>query len=210
MMDEFAFQRPTFIVPLPTARTPIEIIDIVLNVKVKYNYEEIYRFIDELQWPNESLIIDDRWFSVFHLYTLHLLNDPIDMSNLTERRIYRPKLFIRKNDKFSPFNFHFLLNLFDIEYQLKNNEQFPEVWRTTFDKTKVTVSVTTVNPTEESQTSSLEVNGGKDEPRSLLDVLKMICREEKYDEDHARVWEKTFQGQYHFASIPNALFLRFR
>ena len=178
----------------PEAVTPIEITDIVLNVKVKYNYEEIDKFINELQWPNEALVIGDRWLSVFELYTLHLFNDPVDMSSLTERKIYRPKLFIRKNDKFSPFNFYFLLNLFDIEYQLKDDKQFPEVWRTTFNRITVTVNVTKLNQIEDTRTSS-EANVEEHEARSLLDVLKIICREQKYDEDHANVWKEALQGK---------------
>ena len=178
---------------LSTAGTSTEITDITLNVKVKYDYEEIDQFITDLLWPYEALVINDRWLSVFQLYTLHLLNDPVDMSSLTERKFYRPKLFIRKNDKFSPFYFQFLLNLFDIEYQLKNDQQFPEVWRTTFDKTEVTVNVMKVNQKEGSGTS-LELNVEEDETRNLLKVLKLICREQKYDEDHARVWEKALQG----------------
>ena len=194
---------------LSTAGTPTEITDIVLNVKVKCNYEEIDKFITELLWPHESMVINNRWLSVFQLYTLHSLNDPVDMSSLTERKLYRPKLFIRKNDKFSPFYFHFLLNLFDIEYQLKNDQQFPEVWRTTFDETDVTVNVTKFNQKEASGTS-LEVKVEEDEARNLFNVLKIICREQKYDEDHARVWEKAFQGLSRCFTHQNRSFLRFR
>lgn len=199
-MEDFVERQPSFIISpsVPFTSTtearPAEIPDIVLNVKVKHNYEEIDQFISELQWPNEALVIDHRWLSVFELYTLQLLNDPVDMSSLTERKMYRPKLFIRKNDKFSPFNFYFLLNLFDIDYRLKDNQQFPKVWRTMFNRTKVTVNVTKLNQMEESRTS-LELNVKEHEATSLLDVLEIICREQKYDKDHARVWEKAFQGE---------------
>jgi hypothetical protein len=177
----------------PSAVTPTEISDIVLNIKVKYNYEEINEFINELRLPNETMLIGNRRLSVFQLYTLHSLNDPVDMSSLTERTIYRSKLFIRKNDKFSPFNFCFLLNLFDIEYQMNHDEQFPKVWRTTFN-TKVKVNVMKFSQMEDGRTSS-ELNDDKHEARNLLDVFKIICREQKYDEQHAKEWKEKFQGK---------------
>ena len=124
--------------PLPD--TPIVINNIVLNVNIRYNHDEIDKFIDTLKLPNETMLIGNRKLSVLQLYTLHMLNDPIDMRNLTERKTYRPRLFVRKNDKFGPFNFHYLLNLFDLEYEMNKNEgdEFPKLWKTTFD-TKVTV-----------------------------------------------------------------------
>ena len=177
----------------PSVIVSIEVKNIFLNVKVKSDYKEIYEFIDELRLPNEKMSIDNRKLSVFQLYTLHLLNDPIDMSSLTERTIYRPKLFIRKNDKFSPLNFYFLLNLFDIEYRLNPDQQFPKVWRTTFD-TNVTVKVIKSSRREDGRTSS-ELTMDGHETRSLLDIFKIICREQNYDLQHATQWAEYFRGK---------------
>lgn len=74
------------------------------------------------------------------------------MSSFTERKVYRPKFFIRKNDKFSPFHFEFLLNLFDLEFRLSNNESFPRAWKTTFN-TEVTMEVVEFHPFENNRTT---------------------------------------------------------
>ena len=175
--------------------TSTEIKTIVLNVRVRYKYDEIEKFIDELRQSNETLSIDDRKFSVFQLYTLRMFNDPVDMSSLTERKIYRPKLFVRKNDKFSPFNFNYLLNLFDIEYEMSESEdegEFPKLWHTTSD-TEILVNVIKLNPAELERTS-IESKSEKNEARSLEDIFKIICREQKYDERHAFEWKENFEG----------------
>jgi hypothetical protein len=175
--------------------TPVEISDIILIVKIRYNYDEIRQFIDELRHPNENLLRGDQKLSVFQLYTLYMLDDPIDMSSQTERKVYRPKLFVRKNDKFSPFNFYFLLNLFDIEYKLGGTDDadFPTVWKTTFE-TKVTVNVIPWNRKEARKTST-ELDADENTARNLLDVFKIICREQKYDESYATEWKKKFEGK---------------
>ena len=168
---------------------------IVLNVKIRYIYDELDKFIAELQRPNDTMLIGDEKFSVFQLYTLHMLNEPVDMSNLTERKIYRPKLFVRKNDKFSSFNFNYLLHLFDMEYAMAKTEgnEFPKLWKTTFD-TKVTVNIIKVNSNAVGRTPSV-VNSDQNEGRSLLDILKIICREQKYDERHAIEWKANLEGK---------------
>ena len=177
--------------PLPI--TPTVVNNIVLNVEVRYNYDEINDFIKELQSPDKRMVVGDRTLSVFELYTLYLLDDPVDMSNLTERKIHRPKLFVRKNDKFGPFNFSYLLNLFDIEYKMSEDDEFPKLWKTTFD-TDVTVNVLKSNQVPVGQTPT-ELHTGKNEGRTLLDILKIICREQKYDEQHAVEWKKNFEGK---------------
>lgn len=179
----------------PISSTPVVIKTIILNVKIRYNYEKIDQFIDELQRPNEMLVVGDEKFSVFQLYTLHLLDDPIDMSSLNDRKIYRPKLFVRKNDKFSPFNFKYLLNLFDIEYQMDEaeNKEFPKLWKTTF-QTNVLVNPIKVNPTVDIGQTSFESNTTENKSRNLLDVFKIICREQKYDEECANKWKEAFEG----------------
>lgn len=179
--------------PQPTI--PVVINDIVLNVRVRYNYDEIDRFIDELQLPKENMLVNKQKLSVFQLYTLYMLDDPVDMTSQTERKVYRPKLFIRKNDKFSPFNFCYLLNLLDIDYELSetNGKEFPIVWKTTFD-TKITVNVVKLNHTEDGRMLT-EQNSGGNNVRNLLDVCKIICREQKYDESHAIKWKQSFEGK---------------
>ncbi|CAF3312434.1 unnamed protein product, partial [Rotaria sp. Silwood2] len=62
------------------------------------------------------------------------------MSNQSVRKVYRPSLFVRKNDAFGAWSFNFLLNLLEIDYRCSNNQDFPEVWKTT-DQTRVTVNV---------------------------------------------------------------------
>ena len=185
--------------PAPHEEPPPVVESVVINdivLKVRYAHNEIqgvYRRATTSQQKHNGLVMKNS--HVFQLYTLYILNDPVDMSSLTERKVHRPRLFIRKNDKFSPFNFYFLLNLFDIEYKPGKTvgEQFPELWRTTFD-TKVTVMVEKLNQTNDGRTPT-ELSIAGNDARNLGDVFKIICREQKYDERHAAEWKKNFEGK---------------
>ncbi|CAF4503174.1 unnamed protein product [Rotaria socialis] len=152
---------------------PIDIKDIILNLKVEYNYPEIYKFIEELKSPNNEMKVNNRILSVSQLYTLHILNDLIDMSNQTIRKIYRPTLFIRKNDAFGPFNHYYLLKLFDIEYECPNKDNFPKVWKVTVD-TNVIVNVlqlsTATNFPTEANSNAIE-----NDTATLIGTLRAIC-----------------------------------
>jgi hypothetical protein len=178
---------------------PIDINDIVLNLKVKYNYPHIRKFIEELTCPNNEIKVNNRILSVLQLYTLHILNDPIDMSNQTMRKIYRPTLFIRKNDAFGPFNHYYLLNLFDIDYECPNNSKFPEVWKTTND-TNVIVNVLQLSNTT-TLTTEANTNVIENDTTTLIGILRAICRENKYDEEDANKWFDCLRGKFFFISF---------
>ena len=156
---------------------PINIQNIILNLKVKYNYSEIHKFIEELNCSTHQSTMNNQKLSVLQLYTLYTLSDPVDMSNQTARKIYRPTLFIRKNDAFGPFNHNYLLNLFDIEYECPDKDDFPQVWKTTND-TSVTVNVFQLNSKVETST-----NVSESDTTTLIGMLRAICREHNYDEN---------------------------
>ncbi|CAF0853024.1 unnamed protein product [Adineta steineri] len=166
---------------------PIDINGIILKLKVKYDYPEIHKFIEDLRDPKGFLIVNGQRQSILQLYTLRILNDPIDMSNQTDRKVYRPTLFIRKNDAFSPFNHYFLLNLFDIEYEYINNNDFPKLWKTTMN-----TNVIIPPPTS---TIESNVNITTHDTTTLKGVLYAICRENKYDKNDAEQWFKCLKEE---------------
>jgi hypothetical protein len=168
--------------------TPVEINDITLHIKIKYECEKVRTFIADLSKSNSDMTVNGRTLSVLQLYTLYTLNVPVDMSNRSARKVHRPTLYIQRNDEFGPFKYYYLLNLFDIEYTIDG--EFPTLWKTTFN-TNVTVKPPETNSTESDQaTSTSNVNNAA----TLLDVFKIICREQKYDESHATVWQDSFNG----------------
>ncbi|CAF4353619.1 unnamed protein product [Rotaria sordida] len=93
-----------------TTKQPSDSIDAVilhairLNIRLKYSYPHLQAFVDELIQPNKHLRSSEngQCVSVLHQYALISTHDPIDMSNQSVRTIYRPNLFIRKNDAFGP------------------------------------------------------------------------------------------------------------
>lgn len=170
---------------------PTNVNDVILNLKLKYDYPKLHEFIRELTCPKSELKTMSREFSILQLYTLHLLNDPIDMSSQSEKKIYRPKLFHRKNDEFGPFNHYHLLNLFNIEYECPNQGQFPDVWKTT-DDTNVTVKVFQ----RVSQGSNLpETNEIENDTTTLIGMLRAVCRENNYDEATANKWFESLKSK---------------
>ncbi|CAF1015332.1 unnamed protein product [Adineta steineri] len=160
--------------------------DIVLNIRLKFDYDQLKEFVDELNQANPKIVVNERNYSIFELYTFYTTSEPIDMTNQKFRKIYRPSLFIRKADAFGAWNFSFLLGLFDLEYECfdkKNNNEFPPVWKTIFD-TNIKVNIIHL-----SQQSTSEKPEESNEPATtLLDILKSICRENKYDENDALKW----------------------
>lgn len=180
---------------------PTNITHIILNLRVKYDYPELKNFIDELKNPKKELKLSNRDLSILQLYTLNILNEPVDMSNQSEKKIYRPKLFVRLNDAFGPFNHYYLLNLFEIEYQFPNGGEFPDVWKTT-DETDVAVEIiscvsqhtTTIRTVVENDTTT------------LIGMLRAICRENNYDETDAKKWLEYLKRKF---AYPDFLFLFF-
>jgi hypothetical protein len=180
---------------------PIEVIsldEIILNVHEKYAYPELQDFVTELNQINKLMCIGNRTVSTLHLYVLKSTGDPIDMSNQTVRRIYRPSLFIRKNDAFGPWNFNYLLDLLEIDYQCPNNDEFPKIWKTT-DQTEVTVNIihsttssSAVNTTTITSNTKVDTTA---ESTTLFGVLKQICRQNKYDEADATIWLRNLKGE---------------
>ncbi|CAF1346243.1 unnamed protein product, partial [Adineta ricciae] len=129
--------------PKQSSTTQPEVLeDLNITIRIKLKYPKVNEFVDKLNQPNETLTIHGKPISVLHLYALRSTSKPIDMSNQTERLVYRPNLLIRKNDKFGPWNFNRLLNLIELDYRpgTKGN-QFPKLWYTT---TSTSVSVTII------------------------------------------------------------------
>lgn len=162
---------------------PTNITSVILNLKMKYEYTELKKFIDELKNPKKELKMFNRDLSILQLYTLNILNEPVDMSNQSEKKIYRPKLFVRQNDTFGPFNHYYLLNLFEIEYKCPNDGEFPDVWKTT-DDTDVTVKIV---PCVSQHTTTI-TNVVENDTTTLIGMLRAICRENNYDETDANKW----------------------
>ncbi|CAF3706319.1 unnamed protein product [Rotaria socialis] len=169
---------------------PTTIETIVLNLKIKYDHLYIRKFVTELTSPDERFKISNRKLSLLQLYTLSILNDPIDTSNQNVCKIYRPTLFTRKNDAFGPFNHYFLLNLFDIEYECPNNFNFPKLWKITNETNVIVKEINFRSNAAENETSKAEgvKNLVDNENTTLFDVLLTICRENKYDERDANAW----------------------
>jgi hypothetical protein len=177
--------------------SPTIIPAIILNLKVKYDHLYIREFVTEITSPDNKFTINDRKLSLLELYTLFILNDPIDTSNQNVCKIYRPTLFTRKNDAFGPFNHYFLLNLLDIEYECPNNLAFPKLWKTT-NGTIVTIKKVNFNSNAAgNETSKAEdvKNLLDNENTTLLDLLLTICRENKYDERDANAWMASLRSK---------------
>jgi hypothetical protein len=192
-MESTKIQSPALTHQLAT--TTVVIKDLLLYVKLKYEYDEIRAFYEELSKPNKDMVVGNETLSILQLYALHTLNNAVDMSNQTVRKVYRPTLSIHRNDEFSPFKYYFLLNLIDIEYAVGGTSggEFPLLWKTTFE-TKVTVKLIESGSTEDCRASSSLNVSSNDSAITLLDVFKIICREQKHDESHATLWEDSFKG----------------
>ena len=175
----------------------ISINAIILNIRLKYDYSELVEFASELQRINENLRVENNPVSILHLYALKSTRDPIDMSNQTVRTIYRPTLFIQKNDAFGPWNFKYLLNLLELEYQSSShNGSFPQIWKTT-DSTQVTVNIISTAKTKTTTvpiTDDIE-DDAAEKSTTLFGVLKRVCRQNKCDESDANIWLRSLKGK---------------
>ncbi|CAF0976910.1 unnamed protein product [Didymodactylos carnosus] len=102
-------------------------------------------------------------------------------------KIYRPTLFIRKNDALGSFNHYYLLNLSDIEYECPNKVEFPNVWKTTDDTNVIITVIQPGSARTDTILSTTEVNGNiiDYDTTTLIGVLRAICRENKYNEEDA-------------------------
>jgi hypothetical protein len=173
--------------------TDVVIIDAIrLNIRLKYSYPHLQAFVDELMQPNEHLRSskNGQCVSVLHQYALISTSEQIDLSNQSVRTIYRPNLFIRKNDAFGPWNFNVLLNLLELDYQCDdpNQNEFPKVWKTS-STTKVHIH------REEMKKKDASTNTATNDDNIKLDcLLKKICRQNNYDEGDAVFWEKALKG----------------
>ncbi|CAF0965186.1 unnamed protein product [Rotaria sordida] len=182
-----------------TTKQPSDPIDaaildaIRLNIRLKYSYPHLQAFVDELMQPNKYLCSSEngQCVSVLHQYALISTRDPIDMSNQSVRTIYRPNLFIRKNDAFGPWNFNYLLNLLELDYQCNdpNQNEFPKVWKTS-STTKVYIH------REEMKKKDASTNtANNDDDITLDDLLKKICRQNNCDEGDAILWKKALKEE---------------
>ncbi|CAF4722470.1 unnamed protein product, partial [Rotaria magnacalcarata] len=164
---------------------------IVLNIRAKYSYKHLSDFIDELMSANTHIPSNENGQSVstLHQYTLISTREPIDMSNQSIRETYRPNLYIRKNDAFGPWNFNFLLNLLEIDYQIDEPNQtiFPKVWKTN-SATKVRINRQQKESNEESTTIDTE-----ETDVTLEGLLKKICEQNKCDGSEAKLWLRTLK-----------------
>ncbi|CAF0774751.1 unnamed protein product [Adineta steineri] len=167
----------------------IEIVNaLVLNIRMKYPYKELNKFVDEMIAPSQYLRKNavGEQLSILQQYALESTREAIDMSNQQVRIIYRPDLSIRKTDSFGVWNFNYLLDMLELDYQCEDTDKqdFPKVWKTT-SMTKVRVV--------KAETSGAERTGSapQDEHNNvtLLDVLKLICLQNKCDESDAKNWE---------------------
>ncbi|CAF0835129.1 unnamed protein product, partial [Adineta ricciae] len=174
---------------------PIE--ELTMIIRIKFEYSELKQFVDNLNTPDPDnpLVINNKPISVFHLYALRSTSKPIDMSNQTERLVYRPNLLIRRNDKFGPWNFNRLLNLIELDYRpgTKGN-QFPKLWYTT---TSTSVSVTII-PYAEPTNDGTEVDTSTDSSEAmntLEDLLKSISHQNNYGYEDVENWLKDLKGE---------------
>ena len=172
---------------------------IVLNVYLKFAYEELAAFVNELEAPNEHLRSGNGGLvvSTLHQHALESTREPIDMSNQSVRTTYRPNLFTRKNDAFGPWNFNFLLTLLELDYERDegNDRDFPKVWRTT---SATTVRINRVRKAADNHNQSetqATANGEDTDNVTLAGLLKTICRQNKCDESDAKLWLQALKGR---------------
>ncbi|CAF3315050.1 unnamed protein product [Rotaria socialis] len=216
--NEFGFKRLEFTNDLPmttitsttnqrsssaAAAAPIEVLnvaEIIVNLYVKCNYPELNDFVRELQEPNEHMKINGQSVSILNLYALLSTKDPIDMSNQTKRMTYRPNLFVRKNDMYGPWNFKYLLSLFELDYQCAtDNDEFPKVWKTTM-TTKVHVKIISNFERSDDTKETQEQSKSSAEDITLIGLLKTICLQNKCDESDANIWLKALKGSTSYSA----------
>jgi hypothetical protein len=174
--------------------TPTTLEEVTVHIRIKFKYAQLKDFVEELKKPNDILIVNGKSVSVLQVYSLRSTNTPIDMSNQTERSIYRPNLFIRKNDKFGPWNFNFLLNLFELDYRPRTNDgQFPKIWQTTSNTSVDVIVIPYTEPTND----GTETTNSSVSPEAIItleDLLASICRQNKCDAADVKIWKKGLSG----------------
>ncbi|CAF0843802.1 unnamed protein product [Didymodactylos carnosus] len=220
--DGFPSYQPSLLTssaPITTAAAletepVVSLNDIILHVKIKYNYKELHNFINDLSAPNADMTLNGRILSVFELFTLCLLNEPVDMSKRTDRKIYRPMFNIQKNDSFiTPFNFNVLLNLLEIEYENGTEDKFPKVWKT-LSSTNVTVKKVELLESDTvataADTTAVQPAAANDIGAVMLgDILELICRQKNYDEkEYVPIWLKNLKAESiltldHLRNVPD-------
>jgi len=173
---------------------PVSLEELTMAIRIKFKYSQLKEFVDQLNTPNDTLMINEKALSVFQLYALRSNSKPIDMSNQTERSVYRPNLFIRKNDKFGPWNFNYLLDLLELDYRPGTKEtQFPKIWYTTPD-TSIKVTIIPYNESPNNRTDTINSSDFSEEINTLEDLLKSIGRQNKYDQKDIEKWAKDLGG----------------
>jgi hypothetical protein len=172
---------------------------LILNVYIKYDKDKhVETLIGDLNKPYEHLPkdADGEHLSVLQQYALISTSISIDVSNQSECITYEPKLLIKKNDAFGPWNFNPLLALLQVEYQCDSSERnkFPPVWKTD-SKTTVIINVIKYNEDEPTKNQNSIKANKKIEDTTLKGFLKTICRYSGRNESHADEWMKAFEGE---------------
>ncbi|CAF3427736.1 unnamed protein product [Rotaria socialis] len=167
---------------------------LVVKLYRQYDYPELDAFATELVTTNKYTFIENKECSTLQLYAIKSTSKPIDLSNVTSRKSYKPSLFTRKNDKFGPWNYNFLLNLLEIEYEADNNQEFPPIWRT---NTNTEVKCEIVPQKEHRARTSFTANTSDSEVDNvtLLGTLIQICRQNRCDESDAQLWLKNLKEE---------------
>ncbi|CAF3947841.1 unnamed protein product [Rotaria sp. Silwood1] len=104
---------------LPSLK-PVTLNTIVLNIYIKFDRDKrVEALVKKLKEPYPHLPKgpNGEHVSILHQYALESTRDSIDMSNQSERFVYQPNLFVRKNDAFGPWIFNYLLSLLALDYQ---------------------------------------------------------------------------------------------
>jgi hypothetical protein len=173
---------------------------IFVNVYLKHNHEHLENFVKQLTSPNKIFGTSDNGpsVSILQKYVLESTCDPIDMSSQLPQTTYRPNLFIRKNDAFGPWNFHYLLDLLELDYQIDENNQtvFPTVWKTN------ALTEVQINPIRKNQNkTSVPTTTQESKEITILEdditlegLLNTISKQNKYNLENATNWLKAFKG----------------
>jgi hypothetical protein len=164
-----------------------------LNIYLKFSYNELEEFVDELMDPEKHPHSADtgQRVSILQQYALESTRKPIDMSNQSNRNKYEPSLFTRKNDAFGLWNFNFLLNLLELDYQYAgaNGRDLPKVW-----KTGPTTNVKVEKVSKDTQQTSIATAQQQQDDGTLKSLLKAVCHQNKYDESYVITWQSALRG----------------
>jgi hypothetical protein len=178
-----------------TNSTEVISLDIIqLNIRLKYNCPELIAFIDELKRPDQHLPLleNGQHPSTLHQYVLVRTHEPIYMSNSNISR-YRPDLFTRKTDAFGAWNFQYLLNLLELDYQCHESDRtsFPIAW-----KTKATTQVIINHEEQRGSNEPSTTDTTEENVNSLEDLLKKICEQNNCKSTEIEIWKKALEGKH--------------